>query len=139
MKCPHCGQDINIGALIGSVSTPAKTRAARENAKLGGWPKGKPRKPKRVRVLTPSSPTGGKRAMERKGNMAVENKVSSGARTAGSRGAHGSASRPNDKAYWWLCVCGEWNAAPALQTPNNQVQCLACNKIFNWREITTTK
>jgi hypothetical protein len=49
MKCPHCGADINIGALLGSVSTPAKTRAARENAKLGGWPKGKPRKTKRLR------------------------------------------------------------------------------------------
>jgi len=47
MKCPHCQQEINIGALMGSVSTPAKARAARENAKLGGWPKGKPRKTKR--------------------------------------------------------------------------------------------
>lgn len=44
MKCPHCQHDINIGALMGSVSTPAKARAARENAKLGGWPKGRKRK-----------------------------------------------------------------------------------------------
>lgn len=43
MRCPHCQQEINIGALIGSVSTPAKARAARQNAKLGGWPKGKKR------------------------------------------------------------------------------------------------
>ena len=47
MKCPHCGKEINVGALMGSVSTPAKARAARQNAKLGGWPKGKPRNPKR--------------------------------------------------------------------------------------------
>ena len=51
MNCPHCGKQINIGALIGSVSTPAKARAARENAKLGGWPKGKKRgKQKRLTV-----------------------------------------------------------------------------------------
>ena len=55
MKCPHCGNEINVGALLGSVSTPAKARAARENAKLGGWPKGKKRKtPARVyNKLTP--------------------------------------------------------------------------------------
>ena len=29
--------------MLGSISTPAKARAARENAKLGGWPKGKKR------------------------------------------------------------------------------------------------
>lgn len=43
MKCPHCGQEINVGALLGSVKSKAKARAARENAKLGGWPKGKKR------------------------------------------------------------------------------------------------
>ena len=35
--------------MLGSISTPAKAEAARENAKLGGWPKGKKRgKRKRV-------------------------------------------------------------------------------------------
>lgn len=51
MKCPHCQQKINIGALLGGVSTPAKARAARENAKLGGWPKGKKRKKSRKRRM----------------------------------------------------------------------------------------
>lgn len=47
MKCPHCGNEINVGALIGAeggkARSKAKTRAARANAKLGGWPKGKKR------------------------------------------------------------------------------------------------
>lgn len=55
MKCPHCGGAINPAALLGSMSSPAKARAARENAKLGGWPKGKKRgKTKRAR-LRPNS------------------------------------------------------------------------------------
>jgi len=48
VKCPHCGGEINPAALLGSMSSPTKARAARANAKLGGWPKGKPRKPKRA-------------------------------------------------------------------------------------------
>ena len=47
MKCPHCGNEINVGQLIGrlggQVTSRAKTKAARANAKLGGWPKGKKR------------------------------------------------------------------------------------------------
>lgn len=47
MKCPHCGKEINVGRLIGHLggqqTSIAKTRAARRNAKLGGWPKGKKR------------------------------------------------------------------------------------------------
>jgi len=35
-----------LGRKGGSVSSEAKTRANRQNAKKGGWPKGKPRKPK---------------------------------------------------------------------------------------------
>lgn len=35
----------NAAAALGSISTPAKAKAARENAKRGGWPKGKKRKP----------------------------------------------------------------------------------------------
>lgn len=49
MKCPHCHREINIGKLLGSRTSEAKAKAARKNAKLGGWPKGKkrgPRKPK---------------------------------------------------------------------------------------------
>lgn len=37
-----------LGRLGGLAKSAAKTAAARENAKKGGWPKGKPRKPKRV-------------------------------------------------------------------------------------------
>lgn len=47
MKCPHCGNEINVGQLIGRLggqqTSRAKARAARRNAKLGGWPKGKKR------------------------------------------------------------------------------------------------
>lgn len=39
MKCPHCGKKINVGALMGSRKTKAKSLAARENGKLGGRPK----------------------------------------------------------------------------------------------------
>jgi hypothetical protein len=53
MNCPHCGKEINVGTLLGSVSTPAKARAARENAKLGGWPKGRKRKKSR-KARTPN-------------------------------------------------------------------------------------
>jgi len=57
MKCPHCGKEINTAAMLGSISTPAKAQAARENAKLGGWPKGRKRgKTKRVR-LRPNAAT----------------------------------------------------------------------------------
>lgn len=49
MKCPHCGNDINIGSLLGSTTSKAKARAARRNAKLGGWPKGKKRGKRRPR------------------------------------------------------------------------------------------
>lgn len=34
-----------LGRKGGSVRSEAKTKAVRENAKKGGWPKGKPRKP----------------------------------------------------------------------------------------------
>lgn len=51
MNCPHCGKPINAAAMLGSISTPAKARAARENAKRGGWPKGRKRgKTKRARL-----------------------------------------------------------------------------------------
>lgn len=43
MKCPHCGNKINIGSLLGSTTSKRKARAARRNAKLGGWPRGRKR------------------------------------------------------------------------------------------------
>lgn len=43
MNCPHCGKEINIGSLMGSVTSKRKARASRANGKLGGWPKGKKR------------------------------------------------------------------------------------------------
>ena len=49
MKCQHCGGKINPAALLGGMTSPAKAEAARANAKLGGWPKGRKRgKTKRV-------------------------------------------------------------------------------------------
>ena len=36
-----------LGSLGGQSKSAAKTAAVRENGKLGGRPKGKPRKPKR--------------------------------------------------------------------------------------------
>lgn len=50
-QCPHCAKPINAAAMLGSISTPAKAKAARANAKKGGWPKGRKRgKTKRVRL-----------------------------------------------------------------------------------------
>ncbi len=43
-----------LGRLGGLAKSAAKTAAVRENAKLGGWPKGKRRKPKRS-VRRPNS------------------------------------------------------------------------------------
>jgi hypothetical protein len=57
MKCPHCGNEINIGSLLGSTTSKAKARAARRNAKLGGWPKGRKRgkrRPKDANALAHS-------------------------------------------------------------------------------------
>lgn len=48
IKCPHCGGELNVGALLGSITTPAKARAARRNAKLGGWKKGRKRGPRKT-------------------------------------------------------------------------------------------
>lgn len=54
MKCPHCGKEINPAAMLGSISTPAKARAARENAKRGGWPKGRKRGKAKRAALRPN-------------------------------------------------------------------------------------
>lgn len=37
---------VALGKLGGRVRSEAKTKAARENGKKGGYPKGRPRKPK---------------------------------------------------------------------------------------------
>ena len=50
-KCPHCGGVINPAALLGAKTSAAKAASSRANSKLGGWPKGKPRKPKRAARL----------------------------------------------------------------------------------------
>ena len=60
MKCPHCNREINVGALLGSVSTPKKAKAARENAKLGGWPKGRKRTKNKNRSLAVRADDAGK-------------------------------------------------------------------------------
>lgn len=57
MKCPTCGNELNIGSLLGSVTSKRKAAAARRNAKLGGWPKGKKRgkrRPKDANALAHS-------------------------------------------------------------------------------------
>lgn len=38
---------VALGRLGGQTTSEAKTRAVRENAKLGGWPKGRKRKKSR--------------------------------------------------------------------------------------------
>jgi hypothetical protein len=43
VKNPHA---VALGKLGGSAKSPAKTEAARKNAKKGGWPKGRKRTPK---------------------------------------------------------------------------------------------
>jgi hypothetical protein len=47
MKCPHCGKEINPAAMLGSATSKRKANAARRNARLGGWPKGKKRGPRK--------------------------------------------------------------------------------------------
>jgi len=46
IKCPKCGTDIGsvVAAHAGRAKSDAKAAAARQNAKKGGWPKGRPRK-----------------------------------------------------------------------------------------------
>lgn len=48
MKCPKCSHEwtpdsSELAAEFGRRTSTAKARAARRNAKLGGWPKGKKR------------------------------------------------------------------------------------------------
>jgi hypothetical protein len=52
MKCPNCQHEwtptsSELASELGRRTSAAKTEAARANAKLGGWPKGKKRKKSR--------------------------------------------------------------------------------------------
>jgi len=38
VKCPHCGKPINVGSLMGQITSEKKADAARENGKKGGRP-----------------------------------------------------------------------------------------------------
>lgn len=42
MKCPHCHREINLGSLMGSAKSEAKTAAARANGAKGGRPRKEP-------------------------------------------------------------------------------------------------
>jgi|TARA_A100001201_G_scaffold61357_1_gene58582 hypothetical protein len=48
IKCPHCNKPINIGQILGSVTSEAKAAAAKANASKppapGKKPRGRPRK-----------------------------------------------------------------------------------------------
>jgi hypothetical protein len=59
MNCPHCGNEISPAAMLGSISTKAKTRAARANGKFGGWPKGKKRGKRKPTAAASDSATAG--------------------------------------------------------------------------------
>jgi hypothetical protein len=39
MNCPACNTKINPAAMLGSIRSPKKARAARRNGKMGGRPK----------------------------------------------------------------------------------------------------
>lgn len=55
MICPHCNQRIpdadiarHLAAKGGKSRSKAKLAAVAENAKKGGWPKGRPRKTRKL-------------------------------------------------------------------------------------------
>lgn len=51
MKCPHCGGSINPAAMLGSLTSPKKAQASRQNAKLskGRPPGAKDKQPRKRR------------------------------------------------------------------------------------------
>jgi hypothetical protein len=38
MNCPHCNKPLNVAAMLGAMKSKAKSKASRENGKLGGRP-----------------------------------------------------------------------------------------------------
>lgn len=36
MKCPHCGKEINVGQMMGSIKSERKAESSRKNGRLGG-------------------------------------------------------------------------------------------------------
>lgn len=51
MNCPQCGHKLSpkqiakeFASIGGSANTPAQNKARAQNAKLGGWPKGRKRR-----------------------------------------------------------------------------------------------
>jgi len=81
IRCPKCGANIGpaLAAHAGKATSAAKAEAARRNAKLGGWPKGKPRKKK-----NPSSANDGSERTA----AAVPDSESTSERNGGSRSLH---------------------------------------------------
>lgn len=51
MECPHCGKEINIGALLGSATSDAKAKSSRANGALGGRPRKKKRAKRDANVI----------------------------------------------------------------------------------------
>lgn len=53
ITCPHCHKDIDInpGELMGSIKTPRKAKSSASNldGHRKGWPKNKPRGPRKPR------------------------------------------------------------------------------------------
>jgi len=54
MQCPHCGHKINVGSLMGSQRSKAKSAAAKANGAKGGRPRKTPK------AETPSEPANDK-------------------------------------------------------------------------------
>lgn len=46
MNCPNCNTPLNIGSLLATIKTPAKSAASRANGRKGGRPKGSKNKKK---------------------------------------------------------------------------------------------
>jgi hypothetical protein len=59
MNCPHCGKKLNVGSLMGSQRTKAKSAAAKANGAKGGRPRKTPKSESPTEpVNDPSAGTG---------------------------------------------------------------------------------